>query len=91
MAHPEHLAAYGTPDAAELGAAYGYGIARNHLFIDGNERSAFVATLLFLRLNDLDLISSDADKVLTMLGVAAGDISEPGFADWIRRHSTTRK
>ena len=87
LARPEQLAAYSTPDAAALAAAYGYGIARNHPFADGNKRSAFVATLLFLRLNGRNLAANDADKVLVMLDVAAGNISEDTFADWIRRHS----
>lgn len=87
LARPEQLAAYSTPDAAALAAAYGYGIARNHPFADGNKRSAFVATLLFLRLNGRNLAANDADKVLVMLDVAAGNISEDAFADWIRRHS----
>lgn len=89
LARPEHLAAYGTPDFAELAAAYGYGIARNHPFADGNKRSAFVATLLLLRLNGFDLTATDADKVFIMLDVAAGNLSEHAFADWIRRHSTS--
>ncbi|MFJ5446764.1 type II toxin-antitoxin system death-on-curing family toxin [Methylobacillus methanolivorans] len=87
LARPEQLAAYSTPDAAALAAAYGYGIAQNHPFADGNKRSAFVATLLFLRLNGRNLAANDADKVLVMLDVAAGNISEDAFADWIRRHS----
>ncbi len=87
LARPEQLAAYSTPDAAALAAAYGYDIARNHPFSDGNKRSAFVATLLFLRLNGRNLAANDADKVLVMLNVDAGNISEDAFADWIRRHS----
>ena len=87
LARPEHLAVYGTPDFAELAAAYGYGIARNHPFADGNKRTAFVATLLFLRLNGLDLAASDAEKVLTMLEVAAGSLDEKAFAGWIHHHN----
>ena len=75
---------------AELAAAYGYGLARNHPFIDGNKRTAFVAVELFLALNGWALTASDADCVLTLLSVAAGEIDEPGFADWIRRHSAAR-
>jgi len=90
LAGPEHLAAYGEPDAAELAAAYGYGISRNHPFLDGNKRTAFVAALLFLRLNGYSLIATDMDKVLKMLDVAAGEISEEAFAEWIRQHSAAR-
>lgn len=89
LARPEHLAAYDNPDFADLAAAYGYGIARNHPFADGNERMAFVATLLFLRLNGFDLTATDADKVFVMLDVAAGNLNENAFADWIRLHSTS--
>jgi death on curing protein len=87
MARPEHLAAYGEPDVAELAASYGYGIARNHPFIDGNKRTAFVAALLFLAFNDYSFQASDADKVIVMLKVAAGEITEAEFAAWIRNNS----
>jgi death on curing protein len=84
LARPEYLAAYGEPDTATLAAAYGYGISRNHPFIDGNKRTAFVAVELFLRLNGWQLVANDSECVLTMLGVAAGDISEDAFAAWLR-------
>ena len=84
LAKPENLAAYGSPDAAALAAAYGYGISRNHAFIDGNKRTALVAAELFLQLNGWRLVVDDADCVLTMLAVAAGDMSEPDFTDWVR-------
>ena len=83
LAKPENLAAYGDPDAAALAAAYGYGISRNHAFIDGNKRTALVAAELFLQLNGWQLIVDDADCVLTMLAVATGDITEDAFADWL--------
>lgn len=89
LARPRHPA-HGVPDHAELAAAYGYGLARNHPFFDGNKRTAFVAVELFLALNGWALTASDADCVLTLLSVAAGEIDEPGFADWIRRHSAAR-
>ncbi len=90
LARPEHLAAYGKPDAAELAASYAYGISRNHPFLDGNKRTAFVTAVLFLRLNGYNLVASDMEKVLKMLDVAAGDISEESFAEWIRQHATLR-
>lgn len=86
IARAEQLAHYGTPDAADLAAAYGFGVARNHPFSDGNKRTAFVALELFLALNGYELIASDAECVITMLGVAAGDTEEPAFANWIRTH-----
>lgn len=81
---PKNLAAYGSPDCADLAACYGYGLAKNHPFMDGNKRTAFVATELFLALNGQDLTASDAECVLTMLNVASGQISEQQFAQWIR-------
>ena len=87
LARPRNAASYGDPDAAALAAAYGYGIARNHPFIDGNKRTAFVAIELFLALNGLELQAEDADCVLTMLAVAAGTLAEDDLAAWIRLHS----
>ena len=86
MGKPQNLAAYGEPDAAALAAAYGYGISRNHPFLDGNKRTAFVAVELFLMLNGYQLTASDPQCVLTMLDVAAGVITEEQFAAWIRTH-----
>ena len=87
LAKPENLAAYGEPDVAALAAAYGYGISRNHAFIDGNKRTALVAAELFLQLNGWRLEVDDADCVLTMLAVATGDITEEAFASWLRLHA----
>lgn len=87
LARPMQLAAYGDPDVAALAAAYGYGLAKNHPFIDGNKRTAFVAVELFLALNGSVLTASDADCVMTMLALAGNDLDEAGFADWIRRNS----
>lgn len=90
LGRPEQLACYGTPDIADLAAAYGYGISRNHPFVDGNKRTAFVATELFLALNGCDLIATDVECVVTMLDVAAGEIEEAAFAQWIRSHIQPR-
>jgi death on curing protein len=90
LARPLHLAAYGDPDAADLAAAYGVGLARNHPFIDGNKRTAFVAVELFLALNGFDLMASDTDCVLTMLAVASGEIDDATFAAWLRGHLQAR-
>ncbi len=90
LARPRNLALYGQPDAADLAAAYGCGIARNRPFIDGNKRTAFVAVELFLMLNGFDLTASDGDSVMTMLSVAAGAMDEAAFADWLRTHTQPR-
>ena len=86
IARAQQLAHYGAPDVADLAAAYGFGIARNHSFSDGNERTAFVAVELFLTLNGHELTADDADCILTMLRLAGGDMEEAVFAQWIRLH-----
>ena len=89
LGKPLQLQAYGEPppDAAALAASYGYGISRNHPFIDGNKRTGYVAAELFLRLNGWRLNADDASCVVTMLAVAAGDITEEAFAAWLRAHA----
>ena len=87
LARPQNVAAYGSPDHAELAAAYGFGIARNHPFIDGNKRTAFIAVELFLGLNGYGLLADDVACVLTMLAVAAGELEEDAFAGWIKANS----
>ncbi|MEN9373689.1 MAG: hypothetical protein RIR79_1241 [Pseudomonadota bacterium] len=91
IAKPQQLAYYGIPDAADLAAAYGVGIARNHPFSDGNKRTAFVAVELFLALNGFELVASDAECVITMLHVAAGEWDESDFAPWLRNHIQNKK
>ena len=89
LGKPQQLNNYGEPppDAAALAASYGYGISRNHPFIDGNKRTGYVAAELFLRLNGWRLTADDASCVVTMLAVAAGDITEEAFAAWLRTHA----
>ena len=91
LAKPINLANYEAPDAAALAASYGYGISRNHPFLDGNKRTAFVAVELFLQLNGYALEATDADCVVAMLDVAAGNITEAAFAQWLRQHIAARK
>lgn len=86
LARPKNIAAYQDTGVAELAAAYGFGIARNHPFVDGNKRTAFVAVELFMALNGQELVADDAACVLTMLALAAGSITEPQFAAWIAGH-----
>lgn len=88
LARPLNLAAYGEADAAALAAAYGFGVARNHPFIDGNKRTAFVCCELFLALNAQLLVADDALCVSTMLALAAGELPEADFAAWLRTHAT---
>src|SRR3569832_1693102 len=86
MARPRNLAAYGDPDAAALAAAYAFGIARNHPFVDGNKRTALVVLDFFLGLNGWVLTADDVDCVVTLLALADGTLSETELADWIRKN-----
>lgn len=90
LSRPLQLAAYGQPDVSDLAAAYGYGLAKNHPFVDGNKRTSFVAVELFLALNGWSLNATDVDCVLTMLALAAGELSEEGFAAWLRTNIVRR-
>ena len=87
---PRNLAADGdpAPDLAALAAAYASGVARNHPFIDGNKRTAFVVCRTFLILNGSDISASREDKYSTFLQLAKGDLSDEDLAAWIRRHLT---
>ena len=75
---------YGTDDIAELAAAYAFGVARNHPFIDGNKRTAWVLARLFIVMNGLTIAFDKEDAVRTVLALASGDLSEEELADWFR-------
>jgi death-on-curing protein len=90
LARPQNLALYEQPDFASLTASYGVALAKNHAFVDGNKRVAFLAVGLFLSLNGYRLIATQAQATLTMLDLAAGDINEAAFAQRIRTHSQAR-
>ncbi|PKO53542.1 MAG: type II toxin-antitoxin system death-on-curing family toxin [Betaproteobacteria bacterium HGW-Betaproteobacteria-20] len=85
-----NLAMYGNPDYADLAAAYGLGLAKNHAFVDGNKRVAFLSIGVFLGLNGYKLKATQVDATLTMLAVAAGDIDEADFAGWLRQNSAQK-
>jgi|SRR5450830_1087169 len=87
LSRAPNLALY---DFADLAAAYGLGLAKNHAFVDGNKRVAFLSVGLFLGLNGYKLKATQVDATLTMLAVAAGDIDEISFASWIRQNSVLR-
>ena len=90
LARPLNLLAYGEPDFADLAAAYGLGLAKNHPFVDGNKRAAFLAVGLFLGLNGRRLTANPAEATLTMLAVAAGELAEADFAAWLRAKTVKR-
>lgn len=91
LARPQNLLAYGEPDVFDLAAGYAYGLARNHPFIDGNKRIAFMATYVFLHRNGYKLVAAEADAVTIMLALAAGDIDEGAFADWLRNNTKRQR
>jgi death on curing protein len=83
-ARPLNKFAYGETDLAALAAAYAFGIARNHPFVDGNKRAAFGAMIVFLGLNEIDLDVPPEDATAIILEVAAGEIDEDGLTRWLR-------
>ncbi len=84
LARPQNLAVYGEPDAADLAAAYAFGIARNHGFVDGNKRTALVVARVFLLEERFGLKANEAERVRIMLALAAGEIEESDMARWFR-------
>ena len=91
LARPLNLVAYGKPDAADLAAACSYGLAKNHPFVDGNKRAAFLAAGLFLAMNGLRLCATQAEATVAMFTLAAGELDEAGLADWLPKHSQSRE
>ena len=87
LARPQNLCHYeNVSDVARLAACYGFGLAKNHAFVDGNKRIAFIAVGVFLRLNGYRLTADQAQATLVMLSVAAGSFSEDALADWLRKN-----
>jgi death on curing protein len=76
--------AYEHDDLPELAAAYAFGIARNHPFVDGNKRAALLALVTFLGLNGIDFRADEAEAVVMIRGLAAGEVDEAGLTRWIR-------
>ena len=84
MARPQNLAAYGEPDAAALAASYAFGLARNHPFLDGNKRTAAVVMEAFLNANEFTLGANNAEIVVVIIALAAGELGEDELAAWLR-------
>jgi death on curing protein len=89
LSRPQNLYAHQSPTLFELAASYAYGIIKNHPFIDGNKRSAFVVSLLFLELNGYELIASREEKVTTFLKLASSLLTEKELAAWFQEHSNS--
>ena len=83
LAHPLNRYHYGNTDLASLAAAYGFGLSRNHAFVDGNKRTAFLAIVTFLGLNEVDFVVAEPEAVVMMLALAAGEVDEEGLTQWI--------
>nr|WP_099559001.1 type II toxin-antitoxin system death-on-curing family toxin [Hartmannibacter diazotrophicus] len=84
LGRPLNRFAYQGGDLADLAAAYAFGIARNHPFVDGNKRAAFLSLIVFLGLNGFDFLAPEADAAAIILSLAAGEVEEEGLARWIR-------
>ena len=87
LARPLNRAGYGEPDVAELGALYALGIIRNHPFIDGNKRTGFAALFAFLSFNGMEFDPPEVEATMTILSLAAGELSDEDFIAWVRRSS----
>ena len=90
LARPRQKWTYDAPDLAALAAAYGFGFAKNHGYLDGNKRIALLALATFLDLNGYDLVATEPEAVTVMLGVASGELGEAELTVWIRRSMAPR-
>jgi death-on-curing protein len=90
LARARNKAASGEPDAAELAAAYAFGIARNHPFVDGNDGLALLAVEAFLNDNGFELAADDVASYEAVMRLAGGETGERGFGEWIRKHLVER-
>lgn len=84
VSRPQNRWLYEQAELPELAAAYAFGLAKNHPFVDGNKRVAFIAMTAFLRLNGIRFAPAQDAATAIILGLAAGEISEGGLARWIR-------
>lgn len=87
LGKPQNLFAYGKPNLFELAASYGFGIVKNHPFIDGNKRAGFVVAVTFLELNGYKFQATEVDAALRTLALAAGEITEAAYAEWLKVNS----
>lgn len=84
LARPVNAHVYGETDICILAAAYAFGIARNHPFVDGNKRTAFLAAYVFLRMNGYELVAEEGDATHATRLLAAGEVDQDGFAVWLK-------
>ena len=91
LARPKHLFSYGEPTLARLAAAYAVGIVQGHPFTDGNKRTGFMAAAAFLELNGQTFQATEVEVVVKTLGLAASEISEADYAQWLAKSVSTAK
>ena len=87
LGKPPNLFGYGKPTLFDLAASYGCGIVKNHPFVDGNKRTGFIAAVVFLELNSYHFQASEVDAALQTLALAAGEVSEAAFSQWLKVNS----
>ena len=87
LSKPQNLFAYGKPSVFDLAASYGFGLVKNHPFIDGNKRAGFVGAVLFLELNGYQFQATEVEAALRTLALAAGEMSEAAYAAWLKANS----
>jgi len=90
LAKPENLFAYGKPTIFDLAASYGFGLVKNHPFVDGNKRAGFIVAVIFLELNGYRFQATEAEAAVSTLALAAGEMSETEFAAWLKKNSRRR-
>jgi death-on-curing protein len=90
LAKPENLFAYGQPTIFDLAASYGFGLVKNHPFIDGNKRAGFIVAVIFLELNGHHFQATEAEAAVCTLALAASEMSETEFAAWLKKNSRRR-
>ena len=92
LARPKNTHAYNTEcSIADLAASYGYGLAKNHAFVDGNKRAAFLSMGLFLAINGYQLRPDQMDAIHTMFAVASGELNEEGLSSWIAKNTISTR
>ena len=87
LGKPENLFANGKPTLFDLAASYGFGLVKNHPFIDGNKRAGFITAVTFLELNGCHFEATEAEAAVRTLALAAGDMSEKEFTAWLKANS----
>src|SRR5271155_937705 len=87
LGKPKNLFAYGKPTVFDLAASYGFGLVKNHAFIDGNKRAGFITAVTFLELNGYRFEATEAEAAVRTLALAAGELSEKEFAAWLKENS----